>query len=144
MLHVRLHESSPQPGPHGRNLGSQWNIVPSYAHGKTETIPALAYFSRIFLTMRASSEVKNTRIRAHQGISIMLNLSPTERFDNIPMSLSAPLLEAVRTLQVIPVAGWWPEAYRLTGRNDYAQISEHEQEPLVEHSSPKLPMVSLH
>jgi hypothetical protein len=140
MLYERLRASAPLQGPHGRNLGSHWNITPSYAHGKIETLPSLAYFSRVFMTI-TDPQSGNTRLRAQQAISTMLTLRTSETFCDIPVSLAAPLLEAARTMQIIPVGGLPSDVYKLTRREDCAPASEHHH--LVSGSSGYLPAQDL-
>jgi anaphase-promoting complex subunit 1 len=85
-----------------------------------ESLPALAYLSRLYLTF-TNPKVKNTRNRATRGIAEMVRLRPWEDFSDLPLGVAMPLLEGVRTMQLVSFIDWSYDGYKLIKRDDLAE-----------------------
>jgi anaphase-promoting complex subunit 1 len=64
-----------------------------------------------------------TKARAQKAVIKMLQCGMTlADLDRLPLSVAAPLLEAIRTCQNSPPGNWTPDAYLFIGRSDLAKL----------------------
>jgi anaphase-promoting complex subunit 1 len=130
-LSKRINLPPKQLAPHGRNLGAPWQLTPSYAYGKIETLPSLAFLSRVYLHL-ANQQAYNTRQRAQLGVVEILRLRPSGDLSDLPLGISPALHEAARTMQLIAVTDWTTDAYAMTGREDLAECNMSAPGPVKE------------
>ncbi|KAF8335694.1 uncharacterized protein EI90DRAFT_2969281 [Cantharellus anzutake] len=149
-LSASLHTLSPVPVPDLGNylnsvLGSSshqgshvilpsvyklYQLSPSLEYGTSSPTPLSESVISIYSALRGGDlDPSTTRERAQSAVKKMadLHFSPAD-IDRLPLGLSAPIREAIKTCQLLPPSDWSQEAYLLIGRNDIAQMTTNGEE----------------
>jgi anaphase-promoting complex subunit 1 len=103
-----------------RNLGAHFDLVPSFALGRIEPLPALSRLTALYMCL-ADATVKDSRKRAENAIAALVGMGSVADLGLVPLGLAAPIREAARTCQLAPAGNWTGAAYRLIDRNDLAE-----------------------
>lgn len=105
-----------------------YNSQPSYEYGSSTTaLPMTESLLAIYASLKDSTDIgpSTTRARAQKAVLKLLECGlAVADLDTLPLSVAAPVMEAVRTAQNNPPSGWDRDAYELVGRGDLARMAE--------------------
>ncbi|KAI9571862.1 anaphase promoting complex subunit 1 [Boletus coccyginus] len=105
-------------------LAAMFDIQPSYAFGKVEPLSSLQRLTTAYLCLSDGS-ITSAQKRAEMTVETLVRMWGTAKkghlfLDSLPLGITAPLREAIRTCQLSPPPHWQPEHYELIGRRDLA------------------------
>lgn len=103
-----------------------YKAFPSLEYGSIDPTPITTSLLLAYAALKDGPDLSqnSARLRAHKTVMKILERNITlSILDGLPLSVSSPLLEAIRTCQNNPPYDWPPEAYLLIGRNDLAKLS---------------------
>ncbi|KIL60704.1 hypothetical protein M378DRAFT_26402 [Amanita muscaria Koide BX008] len=122
------------PWPEVDDLTKRLNIIPSFAFGRADPIPAMHDLKDIYSTL-GDDKASTTLSRSEQAITRLVKSKVgTDILDKIPFGMAAPIREAARTCQLSPPANWPMESYQTIGRNDLAASASEFPEALYNES----------
>ena len=102
-------------------IAAQHKIPPSLEYGRVEPLFRLLQTTQPYSTL-GDPKITDTRARAEIVIQLMVRhkIGP-DLLRHIPLGISSPLREAIRTGQLSPSGEWPIGAYQLIGRDDLAE-----------------------
>ena len=102
-------------------IAAQHKVPPSLEYGRVEPLFRLLQMTRPYSTL-GDPKITDTRARAEIVIQLMVHhkIGP-ELLRHLPLGISSPLREAIRTGQLSPSGEWSIGAYQLIGRDDLAE-----------------------
>ncbi|KAJ7226307.1 hypothetical protein C8J57DRAFT_1731072 [Mycena rebaudengoi] len=103
-----------------QHLALRFQISASFAYGRVDPLVTLKNLTALFKCLADAAESSSQK-RAENTVLLMVTLGiGAPLLNRLPMGLSAPIREAMRTCQLAPPSDWPLEAYRAVGRNDVA------------------------
>ncbi|KAI0341254.1 hypothetical protein BDW22DRAFT_1397598 [Trametopsis cervina] len=104
--------------------------TPSFAFGRQDPLLRTHQVHAIYQALADGKE--NTRKRAELALRLLTRSGDIayDLLHRLPIGLSMPLHEAIRTSQLSPAGDWSPAAYQFIGRNDLAESGAHTSETL--------------
>lgn len=102
-------------------IAAQHKVAPSLEYGRVEPLFRLLQITRPYSTL-GDPKITDTRTRAEIVIQLMVHhkIGP-DLLRHLPLGISSPLREAIRTGQLSPSGEWPIGAYQLIGRDDLAE-----------------------
>lgn len=112
-----------------------YQASPSLEYGDLDALPLTNSLLAVYAALKDASDLTHmtAKERAHKTVLKLIErgISLTD-IDCLPVSVAAPLLEALRTAQNSPPSDWSVEAYLLIGRSDLAKMALGDsEEPLT-------------